>query len=225
MRLVDDQRVVAQQQPVPLHLGQQDAVRHDLDQGAVAGGVGKPDLVADHRPELGFELRGDPVGDGAGRDTPRLGMPDLAVDAAAELQADLRQLGCLARAGLARDDHDLVFLDRRRKLGLALADWQLGRVGDDRDNAAPRLDALLGRRDLGRKLPECLLAGIGVPHRQRPVRPPGQPALVGEHQRWQARSQLRERSGHSRSLQVAGAIGGRRVGPAERQAVGRTSHA
>jgi hypothetical protein len=53
VRLVDDQGVVAPQLAVPLHLGQQDPVGHDLDQRAVAGLIGEPDLVADRRAELG----------------------------------------------------------------------------------------------------------------------------------------------------------------------------
>ncbi len=90
--LVDDQRVVTQQPPVLLHLGQQDSVGHHLDEGVVAGLVGEPHLVADRRADLGAELVGDPLRHGAGRDPPRLGVADLAGDAAAKLQADLRQL-------------------------------------------------------------------------------------------------------------------------------------
>ena len=49
---------------------------------------------------------------------------------AAELEADLRQLGGLARPGRARDDDDLVVADGARDLVPRLADGQLGRVGD-----------------------------------------------------------------------------------------------
>ena len=48
----------------------------------------------------------------------------------AELEADLRQLGGLARAGLARDDDDLVVADGGRDVVTPLADRQLGRIGD-----------------------------------------------------------------------------------------------
>ena len=113
-------------------------------------------------PSSVFSSLGDPVGDGPGRDPARLGVPDLAADAAAELQADLGQLGRLARTGLARDDHDLVLVDRCRELGLPLAHRQFGRIGDDRDDASPRLDALTGRPDLVRELCEGLLASRGV---------------------------------------------------------------
>jgi len=136
--LVDDESVVAQQLPVPLHLGQQDPVRHDLDQRAVAGFVGEPDLVADRRADLGAELVGDPLGHGAGRDPPRLGMPDLASDAPAQLQADLRQLRGFPRAGLARDDDHLVVADGRGDLVPPLADREPGRIGHHRHRAPAR---------------------------------------------------------------------------------------
>src|SRR5215467_12356365 len=102
--LVDDQGVVAAQLAVPLHLGQQDPVGHHLDLCAVAGLVGEPDLVTDGRAEFGAQFLGDAFGHGTRRDPAGLGVADLAVDAAAELQADLRQLGGFTRAGLARDD-------------------------------------------------------------------------------------------------------------------------
>ena len=130
VRLVDDQGVVAAQVAVGADLGEQDAVGHQLDRGRVAGLVGEPDLVADHVAELGAQFLGDPLGDRAGGDPPRLGVADLAGDAAAELQADLGQLGGLARAGLAGHDHDLVVPDRRGDVVLALADRQLFRVAD-----------------------------------------------------------------------------------------------
>ena len=82
MRLVDDHRVVAQQQPVPLHLGQQDAVGHELDERLVAGLVGEAHLVADGAAQLGVEFLGDPRGHGPGRDPAGLGVADLARDPA-----------------------------------------------------------------------------------------------------------------------------------------------
>ncbi len=96
MRLVDDQGVVAQQPRVMLHLGEQDAVGHELDQSVVARRVGEADLVADCAPRLSPKLLGDPFGDGPGGEPARLGVTDLAGHAAAEFQADLRNLGGLA---------------------------------------------------------------------------------------------------------------------------------
>ena len=54
-----------------------------------------------------------------------------AMRVAAELEADLRQLRRLARAGRAGDDHDLVVADGARDLVPRGADGQLRRVGDD----------------------------------------------------------------------------------------------
>ena len=108
VRLVEDQGVVAQQAAVALDLGEQDAVGHQLDQRAVAGLVGEPHGVADGVAERGAQFVGDALRDGAGGEPARLGVPDGAADAAAELQADLRQLGGLARPGLAGDDDHLV---------------------------------------------------------------------------------------------------------------------
>ena len=74
--LVDDDRVVLAQLPVALQLGQQDAVGHQLDPAGLRGPVGEPDLVADQVAQLGAELLGDPLGDRAGGDPARLGVPD-----------------------------------------------------------------------------------------------------------------------------------------------------
>ena len=102
---------------------------------AFDGAVGEADLVADDVAELGAELLGDPLGHRAGGDPARLGVADQLAAVgrarpAAELEADLRQLGGLARAGLAGDDHDLVVADRRGDVVAARGDRELGRVGD-----------------------------------------------------------------------------------------------
>ena len=132
VRLVDDQRVVPVELAVPGQLGQQDAVGHQLDQRVVRGHVGEPHLVADGLAQRAAQLLGDPLGDRPGRQAARLGVPDLAADAPADLQADLGNLGRLARAGLPRDDHHLVVADRLGDVVLALADGQLGRIRDRR---------------------------------------------------------------------------------------------
>ena len=130
--LVDDQGVVAAEVPVGADLGQQDAVGHQLDGGVVAGFVGEPDLVADDVAEVGLELLGDPLGDRAGGDPARLGVADLPGDAAAELEADLGQLGGLPRAGFACDDDHLVVADGGRDVVPALADRQFRGVANGR---------------------------------------------------------------------------------------------
>jgi hypothetical protein len=132
VRLVDDERVVAAELPVAGELGQQDAVGHQLDQRVVGGHVGEANLVAHGLAERAAELVGDPFGDGPGRQPARLGVPDLPGDATAELQADLGDLGRLARARLPRDDDHLVVPDGAQDLVLALAHRKLRRIRDRR---------------------------------------------------------------------------------------------
>ena len=203
VRLVDDQRVVAQQLPVPLHLGQQDPVGHHLDPGAVAGLVGEPHLVADGRADLGAQFLGDAFGHGARRDPAGLGVADLAGDAAAEFQADLRQLGGLARAGLARDDDDLVVADGRGYLVLPLADRQLRRIGDHRHGLAPLLDDRRGLIQFRGKPAECTLARRTVTQRGGVVGTTAQPELIAVRQLRQACSQVSERGRHGGGLHHA----------------------
>ena len=174
--LVDDDRVVLPQHPVALQLGQQDAVGHQLDPGGARGAVGEAHLVADHgllaqRPT---ELVGDPLGHRAGRDAAGLGVPDQATAAPgppvaggvlgraapAELEADLRQLGGLARPGLAGDHDDLVVADRLGDVLATLGDRQLGRVGDLERGAAR-----LGCRRTCRVHDPPILSNIPTPRR------------------------------------------------------------
>jgi hypothetical protein len=198
--LVDDQGVVTQQPPVLLHLGQQDAVGHHLDERVVTGLVGEPHLVADHGTDLGAQLVGDPLRHGPGRDPPGLGVADLAGDAAAKLQADLRQLRGLPRAGLARDDDHLVIADGRGDLVLALADRQPGRIGNDGHRAPARLGPGRGRLQFGDDLAECLLARSRVAQRGGILHAAAQTALIARHQLGQARSQLGRRGRQGNSL-------------------------
>ncbi len=106
--LVDDDRVVGPEHPVPDDLVQQDPVGHQLDQRVRAGVIAEPDGVADGAAHRGAGLLGDPLGQRPGRDPPWLGVPDRAAHPAADLQADLRQLGGFPGAGLAGHDDHLV---------------------------------------------------------------------------------------------------------------------
>ncbi len=111
MRFIDDQRVVLHQQAVLLNFRQQDTVGHQLDQGIFSHLIVEAHLVADAAAERGFQLVGDAVGDGAGRQAARLGMADQPFHPAPQFQADLRQLGGFPRAGLPGDNHHLVIAD------------------------------------------------------------------------------------------------------------------
>ena len=151
MRLVDDERVVGAEQPVALDLGKQDAVRHELDQRGVAHLVGEAHLVADRPAQLGAELLGDPVRDRTGRQPSGLGVSDRPAYAAAQLEADLGQLGGLARPGLPRHHHDLVVTDRREDLVLRPRHRELGWIAHRRHCCPPVGDASLGPREGGHR--------------------------------------------------------------------------
>ena len=63
-------------------------------------------------PTVGAELLGDPLRHRPGGQATGLGVADEPSHAQAELEAQLGQLGALARTGLPGDDHDLVVADR-----------------------------------------------------------------------------------------------------------------
>ena len=147
MRLVDDHRVVAAQQRVVVDLGQQQAVGHEPHERVLRAAVAEAYGVADRPAERHLQLVRDPLGDRAGGEPARLGVGDRAADAAAELQAELGDLRRLARARLARDDHDLVVADRLQQVLAAPADRQLGRI-DTAGTAARRLATRASARSI-----------------------------------------------------------------------------
>ncbi|MOA06894.1 hypothetical protein D3C78_1265610 [compost metagenome] len=112
MGLVDDDRVVAFQITIILGFRQQDAVGHQFDQGAGIALILESHLIADQRAQRCTEFFGDPAGDAARSDPAGLGVADQAVLAAADFQADLRQLGGFTRAGLTGDDQHLMLFQR-----------------------------------------------------------------------------------------------------------------
>ena len=187
MGLVEDQRVVAQQPPVALDLGEQDAVGHQLDQGAVADLVGESDRVADGLAERGSQLVGDALRHRAGGQPPGLGVPDGAADAAAEFQADLGQLSGLARPGFAGDDDHLVRQYRRADFLPSLTDRQVG-VGDRLDSGLPCSDHCFGCSDLVGEPPQLLRTRAA-----EVLQSPAQACAVADGQAVQAAAQLRPR--------------------------------
>ena len=91
MRLVDDQGVVGFEQRIVLRFGQQDAVSHQLDAGCLAQAVLKAHLKTHYFAQRRFEFFGDPLGDRARCDAPRLGVANhLAVLTAPQEQGHLR---------------------------------------------------------------------------------------------------------------------------------------
>ena len=132
MCLVDDQRVVGLEQRIALRLGQQDAVRHQLDRSALLQPVGKTHLVAHHLAQRRLQLLGNALGHAAGGNPARLRVADQArplarlgvAGTASQRQCNLGQLRGLAGTGFATDDDDLVALHRRHDLVAAAGNRQ-----------------------------------------------------------------------------------------------------
>ena len=129
-----------------------------LTQRSVADPVGEAHRVADVLADRGAQLLGHPLGDRAGGDAAGLGVADQAVDAPPELEAQLGELGALARAGLAGHDDDLVLTDGRQQVVAAVGDRQRLRVAqaalghDGIAPGAPQLDGgLAGAGRAGRR--------------------------------------------------------------------------
>ena len=188
MRFVDDQRVVAQQAAVPLDVGQQNAVGHQPDQGAVAGLVGESHGVADRLTQRSAEFVGDAGSDGARGQPARLGVSDGAADTAAEFQTDLGQLGGLARAGLAGHDHHLVGGDRGRDVGALRGDRQIG-VADPRYRRPAGRHQSFGRGQRGGELVELCRGPAEL------LQAPTEPGGVTEGDAVEAGAQLADRGG------------------------------
>ena len=131
MRLVDDDGVVGVQQRVGLRLGQQNAIGHQLDGGVARKPVLEPHLETHHLAQRRLQLLGNPLGHAAGRNAPRLRVPDqlaarrrpavgqgggVIAQPAPHGQRNLGQLRGFARTGLAANNDDLVRRERSHDL-------------------------------------------------------------------------------------------------------------
>ncbi|MCY1510234.1 hypothetical protein D9M68_446050 [compost metagenome] len=175
--LVDDDGVVALEEAVVLGFGQQDAVGHQLDQAALVGLVLEAHLVAHQFAQGAADLLRHPRRHAACRQPARLGVADQAVGATADLQADLRQLGGLARAGLAGDHQHLVLFQGRLDLVALGGDGQGVVVTHRRHAGAPRLHPR--HRGLEALGPLHQLGVVGV--LAQLVELPAQAMAVGAH--------------------------------------------
>ena len=132
VRFVNDDGVVLHQQAILLNFRQQNTVGHQLDHGVIAHVVAESHLVADAAARLRLQLFGNTVGNGARRQTTRLGMANQAFYPAAQLHTDFRQLGGFPRTGFTRDNHHLVVAYGLKNVLFLLADGQVFRVGNCR---------------------------------------------------------------------------------------------
>ena len=139
--------------------------------------VVEADRVTDGAAERDIELVRDPLCDGPRRDPSRLGVSDGPAHAATELEAQLGQLGRLARAGLPGHDDDLVIADGSEQIVATRGHWQLRRVGDRRDGRTPSLHA--GLR-FGKLSLEAVLAFFVAP--MEPVRLAAKAVLIPQRQ-------------------------------------------
>ena len=121
---IDDDGVISREVAVTVGFREQNAVSHHLHQGVVGGLVVEADFVADRVLATLFQFLRQACGEGACGNAARLGAADHAVDAAAELQTDFRQLRGFARAGFPAHNHHLVVIDELGDLGAARGDRQ-----------------------------------------------------------------------------------------------------
>ena len=149
VRFVDDEGVVLPQHSVALDLGEQNAVRHQLDERRIRRLIGESHLVSHRLADLFAHFLGDALGDGPGCQTTGLCVADRASNAAAQFEADLGDLGRLSRTGLAGDDDDLMRIDGGGDVVASHADRQVLRVLDARHCGTPIGDDGLGSPYLG----------------------------------------------------------------------------
>ncbi len=160
--------------------------------------VGEAHLESDRAAQRRAELLRDAARHRPRGDAARLRVPDQPAVAPTRVEADLRQLRGLARAGLAADDHDRVRADRGRDLLRALGHGQLRRIGDRGAPLQARLEAGHRRLEVGG---EPCPDGLGRARVPRPRDPAGELALVRG-----------ERMGEARAQRVGGGSHGTRGG-------------
>ena len=96
--LVDDQRVVATEQPIAVDLREEDPVGHELHVRRRRGAVVEADLVADVGAERRAELARDTRRDAGGGDPAGLRDADDLLEPAAHRERDLRAAGWSCRS-------------------------------------------------------------------------------------------------------------------------------
>ena len=142
MGLVDNDGVVLIEETIALHLGEQDAVGHELDGRGLRDAVIEADGVTNGLADFLVQFRSNAFSHGARCNTARLGMADEPAPAAAQLEADFRDLGGLTRTGLTSDDDDLVVPNGLGDIVLAGGDGEGVGVGDGGNGGVGKRDAI-----------------------------------------------------------------------------------
>jgi hypothetical protein len=119
---IDDQRVVFRQQRLALHLGQQDAVRHELDVGRRTRTIVEPDLASNLLAPLHVQFLRDPAGNGERRHPARLRAADLRFDAKPGLQTHLGNLRGLPGTSFSGNNDHWMRANRGDDVVLAVGD-------------------------------------------------------------------------------------------------------
>ncbi len=189
--LVDDDGVVALEKTVVLGLGQQDAIGHQLDQGIGIALVFETHLVTHQPAQWRRQFLGDTAGHAARSDPAWLGMGDQAMLAAAQFQADLGQLGGLARAGFTGNDQHLMLGEHLLDFVALGGNGQTVVVAHRRHAEPARLDA--GERGLHFLDPLAELRLVG-PFAQF-MQLPAQAVTVADHGLVEVFQKLVNRSG------------------------------
>ena len=122
-------------------------------------------------------------------------MADHAAHAAADLQADLRQLGRFPGAGLAGDDDNLVRRDRGGQVVDPVGHRKLRRVAELRHGRAATIDPGLRRVHLPADVGERALPFAGIADPPNAAQPTPQATLVCRRQFRQTRREGRWHSG------------------------------
>ena len=130
MCFVDDDRVVGPEVSITVDLVEENPIGHHLDPRGFIDGVGEANLESHEVTDPGSELLGNPLGDRPCGDSPRLRVPDHSRRAPPQLKAQLGELGALAGAGFAGNDHDLVVGDGAQQFLAPGGDGEILRVGD-----------------------------------------------------------------------------------------------
>ncbi len=90
MGFIDDEGVVAHQPAIALDLGQQNAIGHQFDQGALADVIVESHRIAHGIAERSAQFVSDTLGDRAGGKPPGLRVADHGAHTAAHFEADFR---------------------------------------------------------------------------------------------------------------------------------------